>query len=288
MATGTPVVVSRIQNRRGTQSQFDNLYPGEYISAPGATSAMSVVTVASTNGLVVGRPVFVNAGVGKFAPGTVVMAITSGTEFVVSITPSIPLSGTDTIVASPKYNGSGGAIGPDILQPGEIALCTDSRRVFIGNLNGEYVELTDTVVMTDIITAPLIVQLPPSPALFTVIPALTHMPTPFLSFIYSAVDVITHNSDTVGITFARNGQMTITAILQPLTTPPLPVTLSDSSTEINSAALVSDVNPPYGAIQPDLSFRADYNVDGNIEISYTHNFTTTLTLSTSSIIWAPF
>lgn len=68
MTTGTPVVVSRIQNRRGTQADFDNLYP-------------------------------------------------------------------------PGYTGTGGAIGPDILQPGELALCTDTRRVFIGNINGEYIEL---------------------------------------------------------------------------------------------------------------------------------------------------
>ena len=65
MSTGTPVVVSRIQNRRGTQAQFDALYPE-------------------------GQPGF----------------------------------------------------GPDILQPGEIALITDPPgKVYIGSLNGTYFEI---------------------------------------------------------------------------------------------------------------------------------------------------
>ena len=65
MSSGTPVVVTRIQNRRGTQAQFDALYP---------------------NG----------------QPGT----------------------------------------GPNILQPGELALVTDSPgKVYIGNINGTYFEI---------------------------------------------------------------------------------------------------------------------------------------------------
>ena len=66
MSTGTPVVISRIQNRRGLQADFDALYP---------------------------------AG----QPGT----------------------------------------GPDVLQPGELALCTDTGNVYIGtidsNIPGYYI-----------------------------------------------------------------------------------------------------------------------------------------------------
>jgi len=67
----SPVTVSRIQNRRGTQAQFNALYP------PGYTGT---------------GPVNIN-------------------------------------------------LYPNILMPGELALCTDTRRVFLGNLSGEYIEL---------------------------------------------------------------------------------------------------------------------------------------------------
>lgn len=285
MSTGTPVIVSRIQNRRGTQSQFDNLYPGEYISSPGAQSTMNVVTVTSTDGLFVGRPVYVKAGIGQFADGTKVISIDSGTQFTVDLDPAIPLSGTDAIVYSPKYSGQGGATGPDILQPGEIGLCTDTRRVFIGNLNGEYVELTDVPTVSDIVILPVIVQLDPSPDAFVPIPALTHTVTPFLTFVYSIVDQMTSNPNTVGNKFSRNGEMKITAIVAPSTIPPHPVTLTDTSTEINTSDLIPSATPPYTPIQPDIQFIADYDTTGSIRISYMHNFPTPLTLSTSTTVW---
>lgn len=288
MSTGIPIVASRLQNRRGTQSEFDSLYPGEYTSAPGATSAANVVTVSDTTGLAPNRPVFVTAGVGKFADGTVVSSVNSGTTFTVSINPVIPLSSGSTIIFSPKYNGIGGATGPDILQLGEIGLCTDTRKVFIGNLNGEYVDLTAVISPADIVTIPFMIELPPSPGAFTAIVQLTQLPTPYLSFLYSLVDVSTNNPNEVGVTFSRNGELSITAIIAPTIQPPLPVTLTDTSTEINITPNVVDVNPPYNAVQPDISFRADYDTLGNIQISYTHNFTGSLTFSTSYVIWAPF
>jgi len=76
----SPVVSSRIQNRRGTQDQFNGvsgIYPDGY------------------------------DGVGGY-----------GSQPGFDIT---------------NY--------PNVLQPGEIALCTDTRRTFVGNLNGSYVEL---------------------------------------------------------------------------------------------------------------------------------------------------
>lgn len=71
-----PVVVSRIQSRRGTQAQFDALYPLGY------------------------------SGIGGYG-------------------------------SLPGFNSTN---YPNVLMPGELALCTDTRRVFLGNLNAEYLE----------------------------------------------------------------------------------------------------------------------------------------------------
>lgn len=69
-----------------------------YVSAAGATSSGTVVTVTSTTGLVVGQGVTVTAGVGAFAANTIVTAVTSATTFTVSATPSTPLSGGASVV----------------------------------------------------------------------------------------------------------------------------------------------------------------------------------------------
>jgi hypothetical protein len=73
----SPVVVSRIQNRRGTQAQFDALYPVGY------------------------------TGIGGYG-------------------------------SLPGFNATN---FPDVLLPGEVAFCTDTRRFFIGNINAEYTEV---------------------------------------------------------------------------------------------------------------------------------------------------
>jgi len=197
----TPVVVSRIQNRRGTQTQFDALYPTY--------------------------------------PGT----------------------------------------GQEILQPGEIALCTDSRRIFIGNINGEYVELA-TSTLANLVFQPLVIVLPPAGS-FTVIPQLTHLPTPFYNLVYSVTDAPTADQNLVGNSFSRNGEMKITATVPFVPAPPppgfpplTPVQLTDSSVEVNTTAF-------------DISFQANYDISNtNIEVSYIHNFPGNLIFSTSSIIWA--
>jgi hypothetical protein len=204
----TPVVISRMQNRRGTKSEFLALYPSY--------------------------------------PGT----------------------------------------GSNILQPGELALCTDTAQVFIGNINGEYFEIGTGGgggggSLTNLELMPLVISLSPV-VIPTVIPALSHLSTPFLSLLYSVVNVITSDPNTVGTTFSRNGKLSITATATFVPVPPvfpfppiLPVSLTDDGTEINTTAF-------------DINFTANYDISGTlIEISYTHNFPGNLTFSTSSIIWAP-
>lgn len=207
-----PVVVSRIQNRRGTQIQFDALYP-------------------------------------------------------------------------PGYEGVGGVdinLWPNILLPGELALCTDTRRAFIGNLNGEYIEL-DTQMGDGIVLDPLVIVLPPAPT-FTVIPELTFAVTPFFTLLYSVTNSLSPDWNTVGSVFSKNGEMKITAVVDFVPPPPIPpfppltpVTLTDTGTEINVA------------LPADISFIAQY--DGtlsNIEILYTHDFAGPLTFSSSTIRWIPY
>lgn len=191
----TPVVVSRIQNRRGTQAQFDNLYT----SYPG--------------------------------------------------------------------------VGPNILQPGEIALCTDTHRIFIGNVNGTYDEL-GTATSNDIILQPFIKQLAPA-ASYTIIPELTILPTAFFNYVYSVTDSVSTVIGNIGTTFARNGELKVTAVVNFTPVPPLgPVALSDQSITINQGS-------------NDISFIAEYNnTQTGIDIKYKHNFPGSLVLNISSIKWA--
>lgn len=70
-----------------------------YTSTAGATGAGTTITVGSTTGLAVGMTVSVTAGVGAFAPGTTVTAISSPTAFTVSQAPSTALSGGASVVS---------------------------------------------------------------------------------------------------------------------------------------------------------------------------------------------
>jgi hypothetical protein len=231
MATGTPVVVSRIQNRRGTQQQFDG-YP---YSAPGPNS----VYPSGYNGV---------SGYGGYPNYTEI-----------------------------NY--------PNTLMPGELALCTDTHRLFIGNVNGKFDELLVGIQDTDLtLLRPQDIRLPPH-SVWTTIPNLTTKPsiditppiqaTSFLSFLYSVTDsaIPTRTPSDVGVTFARNGELQITALLSAGTVNPK-ITLSDISTEINATAY-------------DISFRAVYNIDGTISLEYIHNFPTSLTLGFNAITWLP-
>jgi hypothetical protein len=217
----SPVVVSRIQNRRGLQSQFNagpgTLYPNGY------------------------------NGVGGYG--------------------SLP--GFD----STNY--------PNVLLPGELALCTDTRRTFLGNINGEFIELSAPVT-GDIVLSPTVVVLPPV-GTFTVIPELTYTATPFMTFLYDLTDSLSADWNVIGTTFSRNGQLQVTAtayfvgVPNPPFPTPTPVTLSDTGTEINTV------------LPNSITFRAQYDISHtNIEIMYMHDFAGSLTFSTSTIKWLPF
>lgn len=138
----TPVTVSRIQHRRGTQSQFDALYP-------------------------------------------------------------------------PGYNGTGAismAQYPNILKPGEMALCTDTRRLFVGNEDGSYLEICVDCAEEQFWNGefePLCLILPPSDE-YTVIPELTVNSTPFYNIIYSIVNYVSQNPNVPGTFFSKNGTLQIT------------------------------------------------------------------------------
>jgi len=169
----------------------------------------------------------------------------------------------------PGYNGIGGATGTQILQPGEIALCTDTRNIYMGNLNGEYIQVGSGGGSSGEF-APIVVNLPPSPT-FVPVPGILFTPTPFMRIIYSIVDEITDDPNQVGTDFSKNGTLEITSVVY---VDANSVSLTDSGVENNSTAF-------------DVSFLAEYDVDGNIQVSYKHDFPDDLTLSTSSLIWLP-
>lgn len=205
----SPVVVSRIQNRRGLQSQFDTLYPVGY---DGIGGYGSIVGFNVTN-----------------------------------------------------Y--------PNVLLPGELALCTDSRRTFLGNINGEYLELAETD-LNALVLPPVVLTLPPA-AVSTIIPELTYTATPFFTLLYSITDDLGANWNLTGTNFSRNGSLQITALKYASIAPQ--VTLTDSGTEINNE-LPSTIN-----------FIAEYNADTvSIDIKYTHDFPGNLTFSTTNIVWQSF
>lgn len=212
----SPVTVTRIQNRRGTQSQFDGLYPAGY------------------------------TGIGGFG--------------------SIP--------------GFNAIAYPEVLLSGEIGFCTDSRRIFLGNINGEYIEIAlsgGSGALT-----PVTLTLPPV-GTYTTLPALSYNVTPFFRIIYDVTDNASADWNTIGTTFSRNGtfEITATAPFAPIPNPPFPpitpVTLNDNGTEINT-------------VQPNsLEFQAVYNIGNTqVEIQYMHNFAGTLTFNTSTIHWSTF
>lgn len=221
MTVGTPVVVSRIQNRRGTQQQFD----GYVYSISGPNS----VYPQGYNGI---------AGFGND-----------------------PLFPEFTIQ---NY--------PNVLLPGELALCTDSRRLFIGNVSGTFSEIIIGLQDTDLTRL--------RPETFTLVPSATWKkiegltlrpsssdpiaPTPFLSFLYSVTDA--PESRDPGVNFSKNGLLQITGTTTD-------VTLSDTSTEINTT--------PYT-----ISFKAEYDT-GFITVWYIHNFTSSLSFDTNAIAWLP-
>jgi len=203
----SPVVVSRIQNRRGLQAQFAALYPPGYNGIGGYGSIIGF----------------------------------NATNF------------------------------PNVLMPGELALCTDTRRMFMGNLNAEFIELA---IESGLALDPLVIQLPPV-GIFTVIPAFTYPATPFFTLLYDLTDDLSPDQNIPGTDFSRNGSLQITAVKY-VAAPPA-ATLTDSGTEINNASPST------------ISFIAEYDFTQTlIEIKYMHDFPGNLTLSSTSLIWLPF
>ena len=92
----------------------------------------------------------------------------------------------------PGYKGVGGVNlkeYPDVLAQGEIGLCTDTARVFLGTLNGEYIELDSAGIdkVHQLMIRPLSVILPPSSG-FARIPHLDSIYTSMLIIKYSITD----------------------------------------------------------------------------------------------------
>lgn len=200
----TPVITSRIQNRRGTQAQFDNLYP-------------------------------------------------------------------------PGYDGIGGCdtlLYPNVLKEGEFGLCTDTRRVFLGNLSGEYIELSQTLPVSGVSFLPIRYDLAPT-AVWLPVPGLLPIPaTPFFRILYDLTDVdaIIPDWNIPGTNFSKNGMLEIT-------TTTTNATLMDTGTEINNS------------LPADISFKATLisTTDGPaIEVSYLHNFPYNLTFCVATVSWVPF
>ena len=280
-----PVTISRIENRIGTQDEFNSMYPPGYNGTGGfgnplyqlSASVIQVQPNTPSNGSATitftstppfPAPLPINSQI------TIALATTTsynGTYFVTgsSINTVIILStDTDTYVYNPldkiefTYNQTN---YPDVLQPGELALCTDSRNIFIGNLNGEYVQLSAEAGETLTLT-PIVISLVPA-ATFTTIPILTLSSTPFYSILYDLTDSISPNWNTPGTNFSRNGELQITSTSST-------ASLVDICTEINSTVY-------------EVYFQAVLS-GSNILIQYTSNFPGNLTFSTNTINWIPF
>lgn len=204
MSTSSPVIVSRIQNRRGTQAEFSALYP-------------------------------------------------------------------------PGYQGVGGATGNKILQPGEIGLTTDTRRVFIGNLNGEYIEITGGGGggSGGINFTPVVVSLPTT-ANFTEIPELTSPASSLFTITYSVTNAADSVAGSAGSSYAREGNLNVISILGDNTTAGS-ATLTDTAQELDPAEVA------------EISFIAVFEpTDNSVRIKYRHNYPGPLVLTTGTIAWAPF
>ena len=285
-----PVVVSRIQNRRGTQQNFLNLYPPGYDGIQGYTFGalgfqppLTPVLGASGNGTSV-TLTFASSPVANYPVGSqiIVAGITPITfNGIYTVTATSPTSVSYASVVTDIYI-SGGAITfpynstnyPTALAPGELALVTDPPgTVYIGNVNGTYAEVgVQSTTPSNITLQPLPIILEPV-AVYTPIPQLTYAGVPFMSILFDITDVGTLNWNTVGTSFSRNGELQITALHS---SPSPTAALTEISTEIN--------NNPLGQ---DITFQASF--DGvSVTISYVSTFLIPLTFSTSTISWSPF
>ncbi|WP_165917314.1 PKD domain-containing protein, partial [Flaviaesturariibacter aridisoli] len=85
--------------------------PAGFLSAAGATSSGTTISVASTTGLSVGMNVSVVSGTGVFAAGTTVTAVNNSTQFTVSAAPTTALSANAVVLGSTVSNLSAASSG---------------------------------------------------------------------------------------------------------------------------------------------------------------------------------
>lgn len=100
VTAGNSTTICAIENTPQLMSGSGFLIKGPvvYTSSQGATSSGTTITVASTTGLSAGQTVFVYSGTGAFAANTTVSSVTNATTFVVSVAPTVALSGGATII----------------------------------------------------------------------------------------------------------------------------------------------------------------------------------------------
>ena len=106
--SGTPVQNNQVVAKAFTSAA--GTVAATYVSAAGATSTGTTVTVTSTAGLIEGMAVSVTAGVGAFEAGSTVISIVNATSFIVSATPTTALSGGASVVTGllPTYTEGNG------------------------------------------------------------------------------------------------------------------------------------------------------------------------------------
>ena len=113
----------------------------------------------------------------------------------------------------PGYTGVGGVNlkdYPNVLSQGEIGVCLDTARVFLGTLNGEYIELDAGVDdVHQLMLRPLSVILPPSSG-FARIPHLDSPYTAMLIIKYSITDNTTETWTDPGLQFTKSGTIRVT------------------------------------------------------------------------------
>ena len=185
----------------------------------------------------------------------------------------------------------------NVLLPGELALCTDSGNVYMGNLNGGFIQFAEQVSTAGEFLNPAPWILPPVTT-FTAISSaigiatimLDYQATPFYTIEYSVTDSSMSDWNSVGVNFARNGAMCITAVnsaTQQPNSPVQPPLIAPINPPIWSTVNLNDTSSEVNATQYDISFKAQYN-NNRIEIMYIHNFPGNLTLYTNTITWIAF
>jgi len=161
------------------------------------------------------------------------------------------------------------ALSSPKLQPGEIGLITDSQIVYIGNDFGELIQLYPSSSISNLNFLPLVISLPPA-STFTVITELSFAPVPFLNILYSLTDATTTIVNTVGVQFAQNGELNVTALAPTLSQS---VLLTDASVSLNQTS---------NSIEFTSAYSSDHSL---IQILYKHNFSSSLNFNTSTIQW---